>query len=183
MAGKKMSSSSWKKQLSASLTLAARNPDNRVAFIGIGSELHGDDVVGIEAIRRLRRRLRGHENFALIEGGTLPESCTGPLRRFAPHKVVIVDAADFGGKPGELRWLDPTEISGYSGSTHTFPIGLFAKYIHQDLGCEVHLLGIQPKSIEFGTSLSPEVQKALRQLIQTIGRVIKHPEQEISGSS
>jgi hydrogenase 3 maturation protease len=163
------------------LSQAVRNPDNRIAFIGIGSELHGDDGVGIEIIRSLSTRAGSFSRFSFMEGGTLPESVTGPIRRFAPNLVIIFDAAEFGGAPGEFRWLDTLEIDGFSASTHTFPLGAFADYLRKEFACEVQLLGIQPKAIEFGTILSPEVKKACRQLADIISQFINRAELENQG--
>jgi hydrogenase maturation protease HycI len=163
------------------LSQAVRNPDNRIAFIGIGSELHGDDGAGIEIIRSLSRRAGAISRLAFIEGGMLPESTTGPIRRFAPNLVIVFDAADFRGVPGEVHWLDPHEIGGYSASTHTFPLGAFADYLRKEFACEVQLLGIQPKAIEFGTILSPEVKKACQQLAYIISQFINRAELENQG--
>lgn len=148
------------------LNQAARNQGSKLAIVGIGSELHGDDAIGIALIRRLSRRITGRPNLVFIEGGTLPESITGPLRRFEPHHTLLIDAADFQAAPGSIRFINPVEIGGYSASTHTFPLNQLVSYIQQEFACSVNLIGVQPKLIDFETSISEEGKKALNQLVR-----------------
>ena len=80
----------------------------------------------------------------MLEAGPVPENFTGPLRRFQPELVLLVDAALMGEAPGALRHLDWKEAAGFSSSSHTLPLETFASYLVGELGCEVQLLGVQP---------------------------------------
>lgn len=164
------------------LSQAVRNPADRIAFIGIGSELHGDDGAGIEIIRQLFNRVKANSRFTFIHGGTLPESATGALRRFFPTVVILIDAADFQGAPGEIRWFDPHNIGGFSASSHTFPLGIFAEQLIKEFSCEVIFLGIQPKAIEFDSTLSTEVNKTCAQLVKIISQWLNRSKLEDQGS-
>lgn len=74
--------------------------DETVVVIGVGSELHGDDAVGIEVVRRLV------ELGPLPEGVQVIEGHTGGLDLLFEiedaDRVLIVDAVDFGGETGEV---------------------------------------------------------------------------------
>jgi hydrogenase 3 maturation protease len=130
----------------------------------VGAELNGDDAVGVATARKLKSALALKQNVMVLEGGTLPESVSGPLRRFAPELVILIDAADFAGKPGEIRWITPDQISGQDFSTHSMPLSLLASYLKQEIGCEVCMLSIQPKTLEFERPISTECENAASEI-------------------
>ncbi len=101
----------------------------------------------------------------VLEGGTLPESVSGPLRRFAPELVILIDAADFAGKPGEIRWITPEQISGQDFSTHSTPLSLLAGYLKAEIGCEVCILSIQAKTLEFESPISTVCENAAGDIV------------------
>ena len=137
------------------------NPQARVAIIGIGQELRGDDAAGLSAVQALRRRLVGQDHLLLIEAGPAPENFTGLLRRFRPDRVILIDAALMGVEPGAWRRLDWKDTSNFSGSTHTLPLNILGKYLETDLGCTVELIGIQPAGNDLGAGLSPAVSSSI----------------------
>ncbi len=79
---------------------------------------------------------------------------------------MLVDAAQMGSRPGEVRWLSWQETEGISSSTHTLPPSILATYLVNELHCEVALLGVQPKALEFDDPLSREMKAAIREVIQ-----------------
>jgi hydrogenase 3 maturation protease len=154
----------------------------RVAVVGIGNELSGDDAAGIAVARALGSKIRNHPvapSFCIIEAGMAPENFTGTLRRFRPDLVVLVDAAQMDQAPGTVRWFDAESAAGFSASTHTLPLNLFALYLQSEIGCEVKLLGIQPAhsstrsfDLERSLHLSAPVQKATREVVLETARIL-----------
>ncbi len=140
----------------------------RIAIVGIGQELLGDDAVGLMIVRALMSVPSDQQRMLVVEGGQAPENQTGVLRRFLPNLVLLVDAAQMGAASGEVRWLTFEELEGLSASTHTLPLSMFAQYLRAEVGCEVILLGIQPAQMEFGMDLSPTVQKAMDDVVQEL---------------
>lgn len=136
----------------------------RVAVVGIGHELGGDDAVGMQFVSLLQRKAIGCEHLMAVAAGPAPENFTGPLRRFGPHLVLLVDAALMDCPPGTVAWLDWREAEGFSASTHTLPLNLLADYLTIELGCEVALIGIQPGQTRVDAPLTPAVRAAGRQL-------------------
>lgn len=171
MARMKTSNFYWKKQLSENLKNPAHKPDRRIAIVGIGSELHGDDAVGIEAARALIAGGAKRENLLVLEGSTLPESVSGQLRRFIPDLVIFIDAMDAGVKPGSILLVNPEQIGGASFSTHSLPLPILIKFINRDLKCETIIIGVQPESIEFGETLSMSNRKAIFRLTKELSRL------------
>jgi len=149
------------------------NKDNvtRLAVIGIGQELRGDDAAGLEVVRRLRELMPKREDLLLIEAGPAPENFTGPLRRFHPTQVILVDAALMGASPGGWFFLDWRDTAKVSGSTHMLPVDVLAAYLERELGCTVDLVGIQPYSNGLGEEMSLVVQRSVEQVAQTLSRL------------
>jgi hydrogenase 3 maturation protease len=75
--------------------------------------------------------------------------------------LVILDAVDCGLQPGQIRLLQPDELSAVSTpSTHNASLGLMLDYLGHFLQTEVVILGIQPRTLEFGLPPSQEVSEA-----------------------
>ncbi len=145
----------------------------RIAVIGIGNELNGDDAAGVLVARALAQRLGNRERedspaFLIIEGGLAPEAFTGPLRRFQPDLVILVDAAELGESPGTVRSYDWSAAQGMSATTHTLPPSVLAEFLMKELGCQVRLVGIQPEHLEFDKEMSEAVVKAVEKVVEDL---------------
>jgi hydrogenase 3 maturation protease len=149
-----------KKELKSKLSGA-----KKVAILGIGSQLKGDDAGGVLVAEDLRKSLTQNPkktDVGIFIGGTAPENITSEIKRFVPSHIIIVDAADMNLSPGEIRLVDPENIGGISFSTHNLPANMLIEYLKQFLKCDVIIIGIQPKSIEFGREPSSEMAKAVK---------------------
>jgi len=136
----------------------------RVAILGVGNDMNGDDGAGVWVARALAARLPATPNVLVVDGGTAPESFTGPIRRFGPELVVEIDAAHLDRPAGTVEWVDWHDADGMSASTHTLPPSVLAHFLSADLGCRVVLIGIQPATLDMGRGLSPEVAAAVESL-------------------
>ena len=139
-----------------------------MAILGIGQELRGDDALGLEVARRLQRKLSGRGDVLVLLAGPAPENFTGMLRRFAPQRVILVDAALMGEAPGAAHWLNWREAAGFSASTHSLPLSALASYLESELGCTVQLMGIQPAANDLGASLSTQAKKGASEAVRLI---------------
>ncbi len=164
----------WQQKLQTDLQ-ARKKPDRpvRLAVLGVGHELYGDDAVGVRIAEQLQKALPAGRNLLSVPGGPAPENFTGTLRRFQPDVVLLVDAALMGLQPGETGWLDWQETTGFSASTHTLPLHLLAAYLTGELSCQVDLLGIQPSSCQVGDPLSASVQHSAESIMKGIREVIQ----------
>jgi hydrogenase 3 maturation protease len=142
----------------------------RLVVAGVGNILKTDDGLGVEVIRRLGPL---SEKVLTVDCGTVPESYLGPIVKFGPSHVLIVDAADIASNPGAMRLVLPEEISGLGLSTHALPLSVFADYLKNRIGADVALLAIQPKTIDFGGTLSPEVRETIDWLCSLIRNLLK----------
>ena len=142
----------------------------RVVLVGIGSPIRGDDAVGLRIIELLDGRMR--EDVLLLSTEIVPESYTGKIREFDPTHVLMIDAADFNGEPGEGRMIPTQQIGGVTMSTHSLPLTIFADYIRKTLCSNVALLGVQFQNSGFGTGLTPEVEEGAQKMAEVLYEVL-----------
>lgn len=158
-------------QMLSRLPRADRLP--RVAVVGVGNELRGDDAAGAILARALRPLTARHGNLLVIDAGSAPENTSGLLRCFRPELVLLVDAAQMEAEPGAVRWLAWQATTGVGVSTHSLPLHIFASYLIAELGCKVALLGIQPADTSVGVPLSPVVREAVEATAQALADVLQ----------
>ncbi|MBM3250313.1 MAG: hydrogenase 3 maturation endopeptidase HyCI [Candidatus Omnitrophica bacterium] len=131
----------------------------KVVILGIGNTLRGDDAAG----SLLAQRLHGKVPYTVYDAGTSPENYLGKIIRDKPDNIVIIDAADFAGKPGEFDLAEDIETTNLF-STHDASIALTINYLKNNLKVDIITLIVQPGSLKFGTDLTPSVAKTLEDL-------------------
>jgi hydrogenase 3 maturation protease len=133
----------------------------KVLILGIGNTLRSDDGLGA----LLAARITGKVPFLVWDVGVGPENYLGKLIKEKPDTVVMVDAVDFGGQPGECRLLETGDIQTTNFfATHNSSISLTINYLQSNLKVDIIILIVQPKSIAFGEELSPEIAQTLDEL-------------------
>ncbi len=131
----------------------------RVVIAGIGNPIRMDDFVGTKIVQDLQGKVS--QNVQLIECETVPENYILEIETFKPTHVLLIDAALLNLASGEARLFLPEQIAGFSAvSSHVLPLRVFSDYLKESTGAKVALLLIQPKNVEFGEGLSPELQVA-----------------------
>ena len=75
----------WPAQLAEAL-------HGRVAVLCVGNSLRGDDGAG----PALARRLHVGDPWRVFDAGVAPENWIGPICKFRPDVVMVIDAIDFG---------------------------------------------------------------------------------------
>lgn len=171
-----MSSACWQDSLKTVLERVNR-PDRtfRVAVVGVGHELRGDDAAGLAVVRMLQPHIASSDTLMAIEGGPAPENVSGALQRFRPDLVLFVDAAQLDLPAGEIRWLRWQDAGGVGASTHAPSLSLLGHYLMAELGCEVGLLGIQMADNTLDAPLSPAVAQAVSDLAVILVNSVAQP--------
>ena len=141
----------------------------RVIILGIGNTLRSDDGLG----SILARRLEDKVPFVVFDAGTNPENYLEKIIHKKPDTVVIIDAVDFGGMPGEFKVLRSLKTIKTVNlfSTHNASISLTINYLQNNIKVDIIVLLIQPKNIGFGDKLSPEVAQTLSKLEDWFSRL------------
>lgn len=145
----------------------------RVAVIGIGNVLTGDDAIGPYVVRVLEAQWTFPEDVEVYDGGT-------PGMDLAPQitgleALVIVDAVRAkGGAPGDLRVYSKQEILKGAPVQAMSPHdpGVRESLLNADfLGVcpeTVRLVGAIPASVETGLGLSAPVRAAVPKLVEQV---------------
>jgi hydrogenase 3 maturation protease len=150
--------------------VASQRP--RIAVVGLGHELRGDDAAGIAVARALQAALGDDDCLLVIAAGPAPENHIGLLRRFNPDQVLFVDAAQMDEGPGAIRCLSWRELDGSGPWTHGLSPQALHRFLTGELGCAVSLIGIQPAGNEIAASLSPEVADAVDSVVLRLLRLL-----------
>lgn len=138
----------------------------RIVVVGIGNEIRRDDFVGVKITKSLRGEVR--KNVMIIESETVPESFIEAIVEFDPTHILLFDAGLFGGKPGDTKLVYPTKCNEPVVSSHLLPLSLFCNYLQIALKVKIALVIIQPKTTDFGESLSAEVERTAGELEETL---------------
>lgn len=142
----------------------------RVLIIGVGNRQRGDDGIGPFLIEKLKDA--GFSN--VLDAGTVPENYTKSVIEYFPDTVILIDALSFGGNPGDYKIITATSFDEFGFSTHTASLKLFVTYISQFISVNFFLLGIQPATIDFKDSLSPELEQTLNQLVEAFTTLFRN---------
>ncbi len=146
---------------------------SRVAVIGIGNPLMGDDGIGPRLVPELEGSVSGVD---LIDMGTGGMQLVHVLAQYGT--VVIIDSADMGLRPGDSKLFSPEEVVSLketrSYSLHDWDI-IRSIEISRELGEvpeRILILAVQPASLEMDERLSPEVEQGIPAYIEQIGKAL-----------
>ena len=135
----------------------------KIAVLGIGSEFRADDAAGTLVVHSIRKNLKSPARLKTFSGETAPENLTGEIKSYKPAHIIIIDTADIKQKPGTVLLLDQKDLgAGVSFSTHKLPAKILMDYFERSLKCSITFIGIQPKLLAFGKSVSKEVKKSIK---------------------
>ena len=126
--------------------------------MGVGHELRGDDAFGPMVARQLAAN--SPPTALVLDTGSAPENFTGVVRRHKPEVLLVLDAADFGGRVGELRLLKAEAVSTGGFFTHAASLRLLFDYLRAECGTEGVVLAVQAGTVEFSGPMSTPVAEA-----------------------
>ena len=138
--------------------------DGHVCLLGIGNRYWHDDGVG----SYIAEALESCPEFDVVDAGFIPENHLETVAGKKPDTILMVDATDFGAKPGQARLLYPDKVA-YSGlSTHAGSLRMLAEYLYARTQARIGLLAIQPADTSEGEGLSLPVSSALNELLEIL---------------
>jgi hydrogenase 3 maturation protease len=143
----------------------------RLVVVGVGNPIREDDNVGLTILQGLQGKLSS--DVLLLECEMVPEGYLLDIEEFKPTHVLLVDSAVLGREPGDADLVKVNEVAAFSAvSSHMLPLRLFCEYVEQSTGAKIRLLLVEPKSMGFGESLTPELQMASGLLTELLLRVL-----------
>lgn len=140
---------------------------SHLVFVGLGNEYRNDDIAGLLFLRELSAVNRFKDSY-YIRAERNPENFLEIILKYDPKALVFIDAADWGGIPGEIRWLGQDELSGTKFSTHTFSIKLIEQYLSAFKEFDFFYLGIQIADQQSGMKVSPAVREAIKNFFKGV---------------
>lgn len=143
----------------------------RVVVTGIGNPLRKDDFVGVKIVRNLREKVS--QLVYLLECETVPESFIGPITKFKPTHILLIDAGILNQESGSSKLIDPDQMATQIAiSTHALPLQIFCKYLAKTTHAKIVLLVIQPKDTSFGEGLTAELKEAAKHLTGLLSKIL-----------
>ncbi|HEX9020189.1 MAG TPA: HyaD/HybD family hydrogenase maturation endopeptidase [Nitrospirota bacterium] len=142
-----------------------------ISVIGLGNILMRDEGVGVHVIRAFQERYDTPDGVEIVDGGTAGFDLL-PLIE-GRDKVLLVDAVNFGREPGAIDVLVNDEIPArFSTKASLHHLGLMdilsiTKLAGSAPG-ELCLVGIQPKALEVGLDMTPEICDKVQTLVERV---------------
>lgn len=149
----------------------------RVAVVGVGDELNVHDRLGMLAAKEIEGLHL--ENLRVFYAGTVPESVTGPIRKYKPDAVVLVDAADMGARPGTVAVVERDQVRATLLTTHSLPLSVVMEFLEKDAGARTLLVGIQPDLNAQGFAPAGAEQAGLTRLLVSVYHIFGEPRSKI----
>jgi len=148
-----------------------------IGIVGVGNLLLKDDGVGIHVINRLRKLSLPLGDVELVDGGTASFSL--PVHRY--KKLIIIDAVKSPHHPpATILQFDKSRIlrGNIEGvfSSHDITLFDYLALLEMigDAPEDVLLIGVVPKEFDTpDTTLTPEVEKALYEVIKIVFKKIE----------
>ncbi len=146
-----------------------------ILVLGCGNVLFGDDGFGPAVIEYILTEDNTVDHACFLNVGTSSRKIlfNVVLSEEKPKRIIIVDAMDYGGKPGAVTELDLNAIP-YNKiddfSMHQVPTSNLLREVRDICGVEVVLIVCQPAEIpeEVCPGLSMLVQQAVKQATEIV---------------
>jgi hydrogenase 3 maturation protease len=142
----------WQSRLAKILTAAS--PTSKVALVGVGHPMRGDDFVGSFIVKDLMKKLR-NSNVILFDAEDGIEWVTSKIAAFNLRHLILLDACQMNADPGEVALIRLAETSYPFFTTHGIPLKLLVSKLLPSV--ETSILAIQPGRMGLNEHLSPEV--------------------------
>ena len=135
--------------------------------VGIGNVLLRDEGIGCHVVHALEEIPL--PDVKIIDGGTCPDVLQ--LLDDA-DKLIVVDAVKGGGTPGQIYRFHLEDITpGQKPFLSLHDVGLVDSLMLMQLWHktgEAVIIGVEPREINWGLELSPELQEKMPQIIDAI---------------
>lgn len=141
----------------------------KVVIIGIGNILLRDEGVGVHAAWALMGR-QLPDQVEVIDGGTDAMDLLPAIQEAG--RVIVIDALTGGKEPGAIYRVTPADLL----CATDYPLSLHQTSFLEVLGMarqlgnepEVVIIGVEPKEMTWGLTLTPEVAQSLPQVIDAV---------------
>jgi hydrogenase maturation protease len=137
-----------------------------VMVLGIGNTLLGDEGAGVHALRQLEESGDGVDGVRFVDGGTMGLTLAGLIE--PDDALIVLDAARLARSPGSVAVFEGSAMDAFLGSARersVHEVGLLdvmgLAALAGRLPLRRALIGIQPHAIDWSSSPSEAVARAL----------------------
>jgi len=149
----------------------------KTVILGIGNILLSDEGIGVHVAYELMK-MEMPPGVSVVEGGTDGFRLVNVITE--ADRLIVVDAVRGGAEPGSIYRFDANDIksvpSGFMTSVHQIGIlevinlsGLIGKTP------KTTVIGIEPKSLQMGLELSPDIKSKVPRIIELVFEELKQP--------
>ncbi len=151
----------------------------KIAVIGLGQSMRGDDDAGLEAVRLWQQQFPESAGQVSVELSELPGLGLLDLLE-GLEAAVLVDALHSPGRPGRLLCLRSDDLAAFTpdaqsahgwGVAETLSLGLSLYPALRE--CRISLIGIAGSQFGLGAPLSPGVRAGLGQAAALIEKEVQ----------
>ncbi|MHA2273518.1 MAG: hydrogenase 3 maturation endopeptidase HyCI [Candidatus Hodarchaeales archaeon] len=163
---------SAKEELTAFINSSKTDESGNLAFFCVGNDLKGDDGVGVLLANELKKRIGN--KVIILDVGSVPQNFLSLISKENISHCLLIDAVEFDAEAGTVGFFDPSDLQEYqvTFSTHFIPMKVFIDYWVEETGAIFRVLGVQPKTLDFGAPLSTEVAKAAENIADLLSSLI-----------
>lgn len=142
----------------------------RIMVMGVGNVLLSDEGLGVRFLDELSKRTLP-ENVELLEGGTAGLELIHLIQEV--DFLIIIDAVNAKAEPGALFRFQPEDLQVFP---EKFEVSFHQVGIIEVLNMapllgqvpQTLIFGVQPKSLEWGMDISPEIQALFPRLADLV---------------
>src|SRR4030043_1068944 len=152
-----------------------KNSPPKIVILGVGNILLSDEGVGVHVANELIKTKLPPE-VSVVEGGTDGFRLLNVITE--ADRLIVIDAVRGGAEPGSIYRFDIDDVrncpSGFKTSVHQIGI-LEVIDLSELIGKKPHttIIGIEPKSLEMGMELTPEIKSTIPRIIELIFEELK----------
>ncbi|SDE83739.1 HyaD/HybD family hydrogenase maturation endopeptidase [Sporomusa acidovorans] len=147
----------------------------KTIVLGVGNILMQDEGFGVRVVEEISRRYTFPKNVQALDGGTLGMELLNFIK--GAEYLLIIDAVNGGGQPGDLYQLTGEEVKAYfkqKVSMHEIGIQdvLTALELLEQPVKKVVVVGVQPAVIDIGLELTEVVQARMDDIVKLVVGVL-----------
>lgn len=152
-------------------------PPKHIVVLGVGNLLLSDEGVGVHVANKLME-MDLPSVVQVVEGGTDGFRLMNIVTE--ADRLIVVDAVKGGGPPGSIYRFGVKDAQTYPDAykTSVHQIGILEViHLSELIGKtpETTIIGVEPKSLDIGMELSPEVHAKLSRIVELVVEEIKRP--------
>ncbi len=142
-----------------------------VTVLGLGNILMSDEGVGVHTVQEFEIRYEVPDYVEIIDGGAAGLDLIPFIE--GREKVLMVDAVNFDREPGFIDTLEddaiPARLSTKASMHHLGLMDVLSIVkLSGNYPKNVCIIGIQPKSLELGLDMTPEIWDKREALIDRV---------------